>query len=182
MYSPSCTENDSIFNPPNHSDDDYSIENPPQNPSNEIDGNDEDDNETTEASIVAKPIDEDEIDGDKDENVILEGNLSGETKDLCRSDDKVLCSKNFNTYICDVQKCDGNRDCPGGEDEQNCPKDESIVQEGSGEEIEVGTKEETEQEVEIGSESKENASQEKSSEVAMQGELFELMIFLIFVY
>lgn len=41
------------------------------------------------------------------------------TQNLCRADDQVRCSDG--TVICGHHRCDGHRDCPGGDDEQNCP-------------------------------------------------------------
>lgn len=52
-----------------------------------------------------------------------------ESDDQCRGDDKFRCGKT-SVFICEVQKCDGNKNCPGGEDEENCP---SGSDEGSGE-------------------------------------------------
>jgi hypothetical protein len=40
--------------------------------------------------------------------------------DRCRADDKVRCADGT-VYICNVQLCDGKPDCPGGDDEANCP-------------------------------------------------------------
>lgn len=42
--------------------------------------------------------------------------------DRCRADDKVRCGDS-SIYICTDQECDGRRDCPGGEDEENCPSE-----------------------------------------------------------
>lgn len=168
-YSSSCTENDSVFNLPNQSEKN-SVESSSL-PSNKID--DDDDNgagDSSEATVLAKPMDDDDDTyDDKSENVIVEGNLSEEEpQDLCRSDDKVRCAKTSSVYICDVQKCDGNRDCPGGEDEENCPNDESNVQEGSGEAIEVGTKDEVDAVVE-------NRSEESAVENSIENTEGELL-------
>lgn len=38
----------------------------------------------------------------------------------CRGDDMVPCG-NTGVYICEIQQCDGKADCPGGDDEVNCP-------------------------------------------------------------
>lgn len=40
--------------------------------------------------------------------------------DRCRADDKVRCGDS-SIFICTDQECDGHSDCPGGEDEENCP-------------------------------------------------------------
>ncbi|XP_053695300.1 basement membrane-specific heparan sulfate proteoglycan core protein isoform X2 [Sabethes cyaneus] len=37
-------------------------------------------------------------------------------QDKCRGDDKFRCGQT-NVFICEVQKCDGQQDCPNGEDE-----------------------------------------------------------------
>lgn len=42
------------------------------------------------------------------------------TIDRCRADDKVRCADGT-VSICNVQLCDGVPDCPGGDDEANCP-------------------------------------------------------------
>lgn len=39
----------------------------------------------------------------------------------CRADDVVRCKLNPHIEICGDQLCDGSYDCPGGEDESNCP-------------------------------------------------------------
>jgi len=65
-------------------------------------------------------------------------------QDLCRSDEKFRCGST-STYICEVQKCDGNSDCPNGEDEENCPSNnntEEEIDDGSGEDEDpIGTNE-----------------------------------------
>ncbi|XP_037075728.1 basement membrane-specific heparan sulfate proteoglycan core protein-like isoform X4 [Pollicipes pollicipes] len=42
-----------------------------------------------------------------------------EPEAMCRGDNVAFCSDG--TLICEVQLCDGKRDCPGGDDENNCP-------------------------------------------------------------
>ncbi|CAG2058785.1 unnamed protein product [Timema podura] len=44
-------------------------------------------------------------------------------QDKCRADDKVRCADG-SIYICRVHICDGNPDCPQGDDEKDCPLDE----------------------------------------------------------
>ncbi|KAL1116700.1 hypothetical protein AAG570_005172 [Ranatra chinensis] len=46
--------------------------------------------------------------------------LVGASKGGCRGDDATHCSDGV-TVICSVQICDGTPDCPGGDDEHNCP-------------------------------------------------------------
>lgn len=38
----------------------------------------------------------------------------------CRADDVVTCPEDNSVRICEVQLCDGHRDCPLGYDEFNC--------------------------------------------------------------
>ncbi|KAG5680998.1 hypothetical protein PVAND_010469 [Polypedilum vanderplanki] len=72
--------------------------------------------------------DEKEEEEKKDEKTIV---------DDCRGDDKFRCGKT-SVYICEIQKCDGTKNCPNGEDEENCPSLISEDDEGSGgEEIEI---------------------------------------------
>lgn len=164
MYLP-CTESESIFNLPNHSDE-KSVETSSHTPSNAID-------DEIESTVIV----ENEDNKDDDDNLIKV--KPEDPQDLCRSDDKVRCSKTSSFYICDVQKCDGSRDCPGGEDEENCPKDDSNPDEGSGEEggIEQGIKdgdEGKETSVPIGSE---ESPDDKSSGVT-EGELLKTYDFM----
>lgn len=61
----------------------------------------------------------------------------------CRGDDRFRCGKT-SQYICEVQKCDGSKDCPNGEDEVDCPtgsESEDVDPSGDGqiEEVEVIT-------------------------------------------
>ncbi|KFB41337.1 AGAP003656-PA-like protein [Anopheles sinensis] len=45
-----------------------------------------------------------------------EPDRSGGPTNLCRGDDKIPCGQT-SVFICEVQRCDGRRDCPNGEDE-----------------------------------------------------------------
>lgn len=47
--------------------------------------------------------------------------------DRCRADDKVRCADG-SVFICTDQQCDGKRDCPGGDDEENCPDEAGLSQ------------------------------------------------------
>lgn len=46
----------------------------------------------------------------------------------CRADDTVRCSENRHVEICEVQLCDGQSDCPNGEDESNCHESNEFYQ------------------------------------------------------
>lgn len=74
---------------------------------------------------------------------------------MCRGDDKFRCGST-SIFICEVQKCDGVKNCPSGEDEENCPSNE-FDNEGSGDEESI----------------KEDTSVEP--EVAIPGEFFVLL-------
>lgn len=50
--------------------------------------------------------------------------VSGGEYDRCRADDKVRCADG-SVFICTDQQCDGKPDCPGGDDEENCPPEET---------------------------------------------------------
>ncbi|XP_058821183.1 basement membrane-specific heparan sulfate proteoglycan core protein isoform X2 [Topomyia yanbarensis] len=83
------------------------------------DGEEEDDNG---ADIMPPMVAETEIPAETSTHIITY------TEDKCRGDDKFRCGQT-NVFICEVQKCDGQRDCPNGEDENpadclNCTDDE----------------------------------------------------------
>lgn len=92
---------------------------------------------------------EEPIDNDENDFVDIkltdkpESKKSEEGENLCRGDDSIPCGTS-SVRICEVQKCDGTKNCPNGEDEENCP---SGSDEGSGEdlpeEVEIETSEET---------------------------------------
>lgn len=47
--------------------------------------------------------------------------VTSSPENRCRADDQVRCSDS-NVFICAAQQCDGKPDCPGEEDEQDCPQ------------------------------------------------------------
>ncbi|XP_054273123.1 basement membrane-specific heparan sulfate proteoglycan core protein-like isoform X4 [Macrosteles quadrilineatus] len=49
--------------------------------------------------------------------------VTGSSVDRCRADDKVRC-EDGSAFICDAQVCDGKPDCPGGDDERDCPTED----------------------------------------------------------
>lgn len=53
-----------------------------------------------------------------DEGVI--GVTSEAPRQGCRADDVVTCPEDNSVRICEVQLCDGHKDCPWGYDELNC--------------------------------------------------------------
>lgn len=45
--------------------------------------------------------------------------LTEQISDQCRGDDKFRCGKT-SIFICEIEKCDGTKNCPNGEDEIGC--------------------------------------------------------------
>ena len=89
-------------------------------------------------------VDEEEDEDEDVDHEIKPVPISGEIDDKCRGDDKFRCGST-SIFICEIQKCDGEKNCPNGEDEENCPIE--TIDEGSGEE--ELTKEETSVEPEV---------------------------------
>uniref|UniRef100_A0A182IZ73 SEA domain-containing protein n=1 Tax=Anopheles atroparvus TaxID=41427 RepID=A0A182IZ73_ANOAO len=87
---------------------------------------DPDDNGLPTEDSILDPIDSDDDDylterpfesGEDNEGPgAVPDRTPDEPKDLCRGDDKVPCGDS-SVFICEVQQCDGRRDCPNGEDE-----------------------------------------------------------------
>lgn len=105
----------------------------------------------TSSTTSENPLEAEET-TDHDENVLVDDNLTSEDPldneviDECRGDDKFRCGTT-NVYICDIQRCDGTKNCPNGEDElpERCPTSmpgaheviSSNDDDGSGEEEEI---------------------------------------------
>lgn len=71
---------------------------------------------------------EEEEEEEENNQVEDEIKTSGEN-DQCRGDDKFRCGKT-SVFICEIQKCDGNKNCPNGEDEENCPNSDDNDESG----------------------------------------------------